>query len=137
MCYRLPMRSLLLLAAALFSAAPVLAQPCDGDMTVVRVNTIKPGKLDTFLAAVAAHKAWYRANRITDNELFTVRILVRDPATRAYKNSDTEVMTLHVRPPFDRLPNRGDAAWNAYVQQYKESSELKSEYLTCMPKSGR
>jgi hypothetical protein len=132
------MRSVLLLAAALsLPVVPAFAQSCDGDLTVVRVSTIKPGKLDTFMAAVAAHKAWYRANGITTNDFVTARILLRDPATKGWKTSETEVMTYHIRPPFDRLPNRGDAAWNAYVQQYKDSSEIKSEYMTCMPKHGR
>ena len=134
------MRHLLLILAGLcvLPAGPAFSQACNGDPTVVRVSTIKPGKLDTFLAAVAAHKAWYRANGVTDNDFVTARILERDEAEKTWKESDKEVMTFHIRPPStSRTPNRGDAAWKAYVQQYRESSEIKSEYMTCMPKHGR
>ena len=87
------------------------------------------------MAAVAAHKAWYRANGITDNEIVVSRVLVRGSATDVLKYSDTEVLTYHVRPPAqERTPHRGDAAWNAYVKQYRDNSEIKNEYTTCMPK---
>jgi len=137
------MRVALLFAAVTFLwSVPALPQSpadlCTGDVTVVRVSTIKPGAMQTFMAAVAAHKAWYRANGVTDNEIVTAPVLVRDQATKLWKLSDIEVMSFHIRPPANsRTPNRGDAAWNAYVKQYRDSSDLKSEYMTCMPKHGR
>ena len=27
-----------------------------------------------------------------------------------------------------------DAAWDAYVKQYRDTSDIKNSYLTCMPK---
>ena len=49
------------------------------------------------------------------------------------KYSDTKMLTYHINPPDPkRIPHRGDA-WNAYVKLYRETSDLKSEYLTCMP----
>jgi hypothetical protein len=127
------MRLALLLALAsqaIFAQLPA----CDGNIAIVRVSDIKPGAMDRFLAAVAAHRAWYRANGITDNELVTSRVIVLDPQTGA-SYSDKEVLTYHINPPDpDRTPKRGDTAWNAYVKQYRDSSDIKSEYITCMPK---
>ncbi len=133
--------TLFLTAMAAVQATSVLAQnappACDGNITIVRVSQIKPGGMPAFMAAVAAHKAWYRANGVIDNEIVTSRVINRDEKTGAMTYSDTEVISYHIRPPAqDRIPKRGDAAWNAYVKQYRDSSDIKSEYTTCMPKSG-
>jgi hypothetical protein len=109
---------------------------CDGDITVVRVSQIKPGgSMAGFMAAVAAHKAWYRSHGFTDNEIAASRVIVRDPKTGALTYSDTEVLTYHLRPPgMGDPPGRGDAAWNGYVKMYQQNSDIKSEYVTCMPR---
>jgi hypothetical protein len=63
------------------SAASAQTAPpaCFGDMTTIRLSQIKPGgTLQGFLKAVEAHKAWYRANGITDNDIVAARVLVRD-----------------------------------------------------------
>jgi hypothetical protein len=122
---------LTLASPAIFSQTPA----CDGNIVVVRVSEIKPGHLDEFMAAATAHTAWYRANGITDNEIIISRVIVRDKTTGAQSYSDHEVLSYHINPPGQaRTPNRGDAAWNAYVKQYRDSSEIKNEYMTCMPK---
>jgi hypothetical protein len=137
------MRILLLLTALLAIQAPsAIAQnkqaampACDGDIAIVRVSQIKPGGMKGFMDAVAAHKAWYRANGIKDNVIVTSRVIEKDKATGEEKYSDTEVISYHIRPPADdRIPHRGDAAWKAYVKQYTDSSQIKSEYISCMPK---
>lgn len=135
--------TLLLIALAALTATATFTQnsmpACDGVMTVVRLSTIKPGgTMKGFMDAVAAHQAWYRANGITDNQIVTARIIVRDKATGALSYSDTEILSYHFGlPDRSRTPNRGDAAWNAYVKQYRDNSEIKNEYLTCMPKPPR
>jgi hypothetical protein len=135
-----PMRAALFLTALVaLQATSALAQPpapaCDGDITIVRVSEIKPGAMQLFMTAVAAHKAWYRANGVNDNEIVSPRVLNRDEKTGAMTDSDKEVVSFHIRPPADsRIPKRGDAAWNAYVKQYRDSSDIKSEYVICMPK---
>ncbi len=134
------MRTTLILAAlAAFQVSPALAQTpmpaCAGDIAVVRVSTIKPGGLDGFLAAVAAHKAWYRTHGFADNAIVAARVIVRDEKTKTMKYSDAEVVTHHVRPPGpDQTAAKRDAAWDAYVKQYRDTSDIKSEYMTCMPK---
>jgi|ERR1700722_9965296 hypothetical protein len=135
------MRLVLFLSAlaALQTTSAVAQSPmpaCDGDLAIVRVSEIKPGgTMQGFLAAVDAHKAWYRANGITDSQIFASRVILRDQATRDFKYSDKQVLTYHIRPAApDRTPNRGDEAWKAYVKLYQDNSEIKDEYLTCIPK---
>ena len=63
---------LTLTSQAIFAQTPA----CDGNIVIVRVSEIKPGQMDTFMAAVAAHKAWYRTNGIKDNEMVVSRVIV-------------------------------------------------------------
>ena len=121
--------------SAFAQSKPAALPACDGDIAMVRVSEVKPGAMKGFMDAVAAHKAWYRANGITDNVIVASRVIVTDKATGEQKYSDTEVITYHLRPPSsERTPHRGDAAWNAYVKQYRDTSVIKEEYQTCMPK---
>jgi hypothetical protein len=48
----------------------------------------------------------------------------------------SQVLTYHIRPPGPGRVQTGDASWNAFVQQYRDNSEIKAEYVTCMPKRG-
>ncbi len=132
------MRTALLFAAlAALQIPSALAQnampACDGDIDVVRVSTVKPGAMPGFMAAVAAHKAWYRSHGFKDNVIVASRVMVQDEKTKAFKYSDTEVVTHHVRPPRVAQADH-DPAWDAYVKQYRDYSDIKSEYLTCLPK---
>ncbi|HEV3333504.1 MAG TPA: hypothetical protein VG096_21115 [Bryobacteraceae bacterium] len=132
-------RALLLAALAVFAVSLAFAQnappPCDGDLALVRVLTIKPGRMQGFLAAVAAHKAWYRNHGYKDNIIVASRVIEANEHTGAMKYSDSEVVSYHVRPPSaaQTEPKR-DAAWDAYVKQYRDTSEVKAQYMTCMPK---
>jgi hypothetical protein len=125
-----------LAALAAFQASPALAQngqlACDGDIAVVRVSTIKPGAMQGFMAAVAAHKAWYRSHGFKDNIIVASRVIQTDEHGGAMKYSDTEVISYHIRPPDSTGTH--DAAWDAYVKQYRDTSDIKTTYLTCMPK---
>ena len=138
---QITMRLLLLVAAVLaLYSAPSFAQEarpaCNGSYAVVRVSEIKPGgTMKGFLDAAAAHQAWYRKNGVNDNEIVVSRVIVKDEKTGKLSYSDKEVITYHINPPdAKRTPNRGDADWNAYVKMYRDNSDMKSEYLTCMPK---
>ena len=136
------MRTLLTLALALLaSAASAQTQPtsptCFGDIATVRVSLIKPGgTIQGFMRAVEMHKAWYRANGVNDNDIVAARVLLRDEKTgQPTRYSDTEVMSFHLRPPApSRTPNKNDAAWQAFLKQYKDNSDLKTEYWACVPK---
>jgi hypothetical protein len=126
------MRTVLFLVA--LAALPAFAQPappaCDGDIAVVRISEIKPaGSVQGFMAAVAAHKAWYRAHGITNNDVFAVRVVdEQDPTT--YSNK--VVLTYHINPP--TAPVSRDEAYENYVKLYRDNSEIKTTYVTCMPK---
>ena len=130
------MRAVLFLSAlAVFQLPSALAQstpPCDGDIAVVRVSTIKPGGMEGFMAAVAAHKAWYRDHGFKDNVIVASRVIVPDENNHALTYSSSEVITYHVRPP--STEGQQDAAWDAYVKQYRDTSDIKTQYVTCMPK---
>jgi hypothetical protein len=132
------MRTAFLLAALTMLPLPSgVAQnappACDGDYAIVRVSTIKPGAMEGFMAAVAAHKAWYRNHGFKDNVIVASRVILTDQKTGAMKYSDTEVVTYHIRPPGSVSP-KGDAAWDAYVKMYRDTSDIKTTYMTCMPK---
>jgi hypothetical protein len=129
--------ALTLLASASFAQQPAIPA-CDGDLTIVRVSQIKPGgTVQGLLAAAAAHQKWYRDHGVMDNEIVVSRIIVRDSAARALKYSDTEVLTYHIRPPGPGRVKAPDASWNAFVRQYRENSDIKAEYFTCVPKPNR
>ena len=84
---------------------------------------------------MAAHQAWYKNDGLKDDQIFASRVIVKDEKTSEMKYSDTEVLTCHISPPGrQQVPNQGDAAWNAYVKKYQDTSDLKSTDITCMPK---
>jgi hypothetical protein len=113
------------------TAAPL--PQCNGNFQIVRVSGIKPGgSMDGFLKAVEAHKAWYKSHGFKDNEIRAEKIMMQDPATHKWKDSDQEIMVVHVRPP---QGVKRDAAWESFVKQYADNSEIKSERFVCVPKS--
>ena len=127
---------------AALSAAPVSAQTmppaCDGDIAIVRVTQIKPtSSVGAYMTAQAAHLAWYRKQGFTNNQIYSSRVIVTDPATKSMKYSDTDVVAFHVRPPSSggtSIAAKDQAGWDAYVKRYRDSSEIKSEYMVCWPK---
>jgi hypothetical protein len=118
-------------------ATPPAAAPtrvaCDGNLNTVRLSEIKPGMLPTFMEAVAAHQAWYK-NAGGPDQIVAMRIIDRDPTTKAQSYSETEVLTSHIEPVTRAQPlPPHDASYDAFVKLYKESSTIKSQYDTCMP----
>jgi hypothetical protein len=130
--------AMVLAALAVLQIPSALAQgmpACNGDIDIVRISTIKPGAMQGFMAAVDAHKAWYRSHGFNDNIIVAARVIVRDEKTKTFSYSETEVVTHHIRPPGpEEVGAKRDAAWDAYVKQYRDTSDLKSLYTTCMPK---
>jgi hypothetical protein len=133
----------ILLAFAVFASpfanaqtpAPVQTAPvCDGSYNVIRVSEIKPGMMPKFLEAVAAHQAWYKNVGGTD-QIVALRVIERNPDTKVQSISETQVVTSHIEPVAraQSLPPHDDA-YNAFVKMYQESSTIKSQFQTCMPK---
>jgi hypothetical protein len=50
---------------------------CDRNVTIIRVDGIKPGKMSDFLAAVQAQQAWYKSRGYND-QIFAAKIMVSD-----------------------------------------------------------
>jgi hypothetical protein len=133
------MRNLILFAAlAAFPAvafgqspAPAAKFACEGRLTTVRVSEIPAtGTVEGFLAAVAAHKAWY-ASHGTKDEIFASPMVVRDEKTRERSYSKTQFMTFHVSSN-SAQPDH-DAAYDAFVKLYRANSVIKSENSICLP----
>lgn len=95
--------ALSVIVATLMLALTACAQSlpaCEGDYTVVRVSQIKAGgSMQGFLAAVAAHQAWYRSHGFTGNRIVVARVITGNPVTGTAQYSDQEVVTLHFSPP--------------------------------------
>ena len=138
-------RPLLALAAISISLTPAFAPvpasaqapsahpfPCTGNTNIVRVSDIKPGMMQKFLEASKAQHDWYK-NAGAPDVIHVDRILVQDPATKAWSLSDTQALTAHIMPAMrdKKLPPH-DAAWNAFVALFQDSSTIKTEYFTCV-----
>jgi hypothetical protein len=99
---------------------------------VIRVSEIKPGMMNTFMQAVAGHQAWYAAAGGPD-KIVAMRVIDRDPATKAQSYSETQVVTSHVEPVTRAQPLPEGNSYQVFVSLYKQSSTIKSEFHTCMP----
>jgi hypothetical protein len=119
-----------LVSSPAFAQPAAAAIPCAGNINVVRISEIKPGMMDKFLQAVAAQRAWYK-NAGTPDRIGVMRILDRDPNTKAYTLSETEAITTHVEPASSKSPTH-DAGFDAFVAMFSASSTIKTQYLTCM-----
>jgi hypothetical protein len=105
---------------------------CDGVINIVRISNITAnGSVEKFMAAVAAHQAWYASHGFSD-VIVAARILQRDPQTHAVSYSDKQMMTFHYRKPNGPDPKE-DSAWDAYVKMYQETSDVKETTLVCVP----
>ncbi len=125
------MKWLLALSLGLaLSASSAFAQDhtrpaCSGRYDTVRTDAIKPGKLEEFLKAVRDHQAWYTARGRKDR-IMVGRIVDRDHGGF----SETTAYSFHIDDDPAELPH--DASWNAFVAEYKDSSQITSEALICM-----
>jgi|BarGraIncu00222A_1022003.scaffolds.fasta_scaffold89675_2 hypothetical protein len=121
------------------SAAPAQASTstpaCEGAYNILRISEITPtGSMDKFLAAVAAHQAWYVSHGYSD-VIFAAKIAERDPQTKTWAYSDKLVMTYHYSK--GSVPKSAqDAAWDAYVKLYNETSSIKESHMNCVPAAG-
>lgn len=116
--------------------SPALAQQtnplpaCSGELHIVRVSEIKPGKMDTFLKATTDQQAWYKSKGGTD-QIIVMKVM-KQAADKSWAYSDSEALTDHVEPA-DRKPGAmaHDAGYDAFVALFKDSSTIKTEYVTC------
>jgi hypothetical protein len=109
--------------------APV-GSACNGMINVIRVNEIKPGKMDEFLIAIAKQQSWYK-DAGTPDQIQVMSVMVRDPSTRAFLISDAEAITAHIEPA-NRPEPAHDAAYTTFVNLFNDSSTVKSTFVTCV-----
>ena len=87
--------------------SPALAQQnnplpaCTGEIHIVRVSDIKPGKMETFLKATVDQQAWYKSKGGTDQ--IVVMKVMKQAADKSWAYSDIEALTDHIEPA-DRKP---------------------------------
>ncbi|HUO93557.1 MAG TPA: hypothetical protein VMU22_11570 [Rhizomicrobium sp.] len=105
---------------------------CKGSFEVIRMDSIKPGKMDAFKKAVADHQAWYRAHGANDRII--LGRIVTPGAAPAY--AEDQAMTIHVETPNAKEPEH-DAGWTAFVAEYKDSSTITSQTMACLEDAGK
>jgi hypothetical protein len=122
-----------LLAAAGVASAATPQDLCKGgELVTVRTSKLKtPDAREGFVKAVHDNQAWYRSHGLTQNEQVAGKVLVFDQAARSWSVSPDTVATVHVNPPGPNGPAH-DGAWNAFVGEYRATSDLTTETMICL-----
>ena len=123
----------LMLGALGASGSAFAADACAaGGVTIVRISKITPtGSMAGFEKAVADHAKWYADHGLKD-VIVAAPILKYDAASKSLVKVGDQEMTFHMHStpvPMDKH----DAAWNAYVAEYRANSDITSETMACMP----
>jgi hypothetical protein len=119
-------------ASTATQTAPAALPACDGVYNILRLSEITPtGSMEKFMAAVAAQQAWYASHGYPDI-IFAARVLKRDPQTGAFSYSDTQMLTYHYIQVRSQAVTH-DAAWDAYVKMYNDTSTIKETNMHCVP----
>jgi hypothetical protein len=115
-------------------AAPAMPA-CDGVINIFRISDITPGgSMGKFMAAVAAQQDWYKSHGLSD-VIFAARLISRDPQTHAESFAENEVATYHyIKSANGSTPH--DAAWDAFVKMFSDTSTIKETYVQCVPMAG-
>ena len=104
----------------------------NGQIAVMRISRIvEGGSRSSFDRAVSDQLAWYRSHGFTKNQLVTADVIVRDPKSKAWSTSATEVLSLHINPP-PIAAVKPDAAWDVFVSGFKANAVVESERTVCL-----
>ena len=124
------MNGFVIAALGVLAVTAVSAQSmpeCKGQFEVIRMDQIKPGKMDAFRKAVADHQAWYKSHGAKDKIIFAR--IITPGAAPAY--APDQAMSVHIETEAGGdLPH--DAAWGAFVAEYKDSSTVTSTTIACV-----
>ena len=106
----------------------------NGNLMTIRVSKISPkGSTAGFEKAVADHAKWYADHGYGEDKIVSAPILVYDEANKTEVQATNELMTIHTNAhPVPR--DKHDAAWDAYVAEYRANAEYGAETTACMPK---
>jgi hypothetical protein len=137
------MRVTLGVLASLFLATTAVAGTLpadlckDGHKSVVRTRKLKsPDSRALFDKAVQDHVAWYRSHGFSQNRILVGPVLVRDDITNNWSESPDEFVSIHLDyPPQSAV--KPDAAWEAYVAEYRASSDIATEQVVCLHEPGK
>ena len=99
--------------------------PKGTSLTTIRTSTLKsPAMKGDFDKAVQDHVKWYRDHGYQD--VFSV-----GPQIGATGPSATAIITVHAHS--SNVPrDQQDAAWKAYVAEYRATSDITAETFSCM-----
>lgn len=124
--------TLSLAAAGQAVAAATPDELCVGGQLVsVRVNSLKGAdKGAAYDKAARDHLGWYRSHGYKDNKLMVGPVVVRN-ADGSWSNSPTERVSVHTNAPGVPRDKR-DAGWDAYVAQYRDTSDIAAEKYACL-----
>ncbi|MBX9814564.1 MAG: hypothetical protein K2X76_07670 [Sphingomonas sp.] len=117
----------MLLSPTAASAQAGAVLQCAGKRVTIRYSEIKPGQLETFKMAIAAHNAWYAAGKNATRTTL-IRLVKGSGNNLAYDSDAAMTMTVYDSKP---QPAR-DAGYAAFVKLYTDSSTLKDEHRGCM-----
>jgi len=115
------------IAAQAQRAAPDTGNACPigTHYAAMRHDIVKPGKWTGFEKAVADHSAWYASHKNG-----TKTVIARTLAPKGGLSS-TEAVTITRYAP-GAQPNH-DAAYDAFIAEYRASSTVKDEVRLCLP----
>jgi hypothetical protein len=128
-----------LAAAFAFASVPALAadappEGCQvGNITTVRVSKLKtPASRPAFEKAMADHAKWYADHGFASDQFVKAPVIVPDAVKKTLVQSPDQIMTLHTHSSYV-APEKRDAGWKAFVDEYRASSDMLSEVSVCMP----
>lgn len=100
---------------------------CAGKAVTFRYGTVKPGQDALFRKAVADHQAWYAAHG-NKTIVKIIHVAARSAGKAAY--DDHAAMTMVT---YDSAPQPAhDAAYDAFVKEYRDSETVSEEHRGCM-----
>jgi len=100
---------------------------CTGKLVSVRFVTIKPGQAALYAKAVADHQAWYAAHH-NKTVVASVRVATFKGGKATFDDSSAVSIVT-----YDTAPQPAhDAAYDAFVKEYRDSSSIAEERRGCM-----
>lgn len=122
-------------ASSLLGSGAVAATPPDlckgGQVSVLRISKLKSGDAKAqFDKAEKSQVAWYRSHGFSKNRVLVGAVMVQDKTTKEWTVSPSEIVSLHTDAPGPAAKH--DAAYDAFVADYRAASDITTEMLVCL-----
>ena len=108
-------------------AAPGAACPAGTRYATIRHTSVKSGQWAAFAKAVADHTAWYAAHK--DGTRTALGRILAPAAKGGVSATEAVTITYYSGKP---QPDH-DAAYAAFIAEYRASSTVKDEMRACLP----